>query len=37
MSLVNPRSPMVRLSTKGTPNLVLTNLFVGYVQVYLSE
>jgi hypothetical protein len=37
VSLMNPKLPMARPSTKGAPSFMLTNLFVGFVQVYARE
>jgi hypothetical protein len=33
VSLVSPKSPVACPSTKGAPNNILTNLFVGLMQI----
>jgi hypothetical protein len=37
VNLMNPRSPMACLSTKGVPECDLTNLLVGWMQIRVSN
>ncbi len=37
VSLVTPKSPVACLSTKGAPESELTNLFVGWMQIRMSN
>ncbi len=37
MSLVSPELPVACPSTKGVPEIVLTNLLVGFMQVQISS
>ncbi len=37
VNLVNPKSHVARLSTKGAPNNILTNLLVGLMQIRVSN